>query len=349
MLDGKTFRFAGANLDNLALASNRYSLIVSISGTTDQYYPSEFAVDDAFETLRRMGGTVARIYSAGSQGSPLAIEPSLGKFNERALRQLDYVVKSAGDHGVRLDLVLVSRQDYYVGGQPVFEHWRNGVSFFEEPVVSDFEEYIRTVVNRVNSYTGIAYKDDPAIMAWETNNEINDSPVAWESRICSYIKKLDPNHLVINGNDTPSRNPLSTPQRLAEPDCDIYVSHYYKHWSNPWNLASDASVITKAGKVFVVEEFGWDMTNTTVQELRADLAAVEHNQEVAGDMYWALRGHMTPGKLFPVPGEGGEWWALYYEGRDTGVNSASDMHERALVLQDHAFRMSGTAPGRKQN
>lgn len=119
MLNGKTFRFAGANLDNLALASDRFSLIVSISGTTDQYYPSEFAIDNAFETLRRMGGTVARIYSAGSQGSPLAIEPSLGKFNERALKQLDYVVKSAGDHGVRLDLVLVSQQDYYVGGRPV--------------------------------------------------------------------------------------------------------------------------------------------------------------------------------------------------------------------------------------
>ena len=58
---------------------------------------------------------------------------------------------------------------------------------------------------------------------------------------------------------------------------------------------------------------------------------------------------MTPDKLFPVPGEGGEWWALYYDGRDTGVNSASDMHERALALQAHAFRMSDTASGRKQN
>jgi len=338
LLDGKAFRFAGANLDNLNLASDRYSLIVSIRGKIDAYYPSKFAIDDAFETLRKMGGTVARVYSAGTQGSPLAIEPSLGVFNERALQQLDYVIKSAGDHGIRLDLVLVSQQDFYVGGRDVFSHWRNGANFFEEPVVSDFEQFIHTVLTRVNSYTGVAYKDDPAIFGWETDNEINDSPVAWEKRICSYIKKLDPNHLAINGNDLPIAHPES--DRLAEPDADIYVAHYYRHWKQNWNLAADASAVTKAGKVFMVEEFGWDSTNTTMAELREHLAEVEANPEVAGDMFWALRAHQEPGKLFPVPGEGGEWWALYFDGLDTGVTSAAEMHQRALILQAHAHRMS---------
>ena len=35
MLNGKPFRFAGANLDNVNLASSRYSLIVSITGKID--------------------------------------------------------------------------------------------------------------------------------------------------------------------------------------------------------------------------------------------------------------------------------------------------------------------------
>ena len=341
MLDGKPFRFAGANLDNLALASDRYSLIISITGKIDAYYPSNYAVDDAFETLHKMGGTVARVYSAGTQGSPLAIEPTLGTFNERALKQLDYVIKSAGEHGIRLDLVLVCQQDYYVGGREVFSHWRNGANFFEEPVVSDFEQFIHTVLTRVNSYTGVAYKDDPAIFGWETDNEIDGSPVAWESRICSYIKKLDPHHLVINGNDMPVTHP--DPARFAEPDADIFVAHYYQHWKQPWNLAADASAVIKAGKVFMVEEFGWDSSNTTVSELKSDLAAVEQNPDVAGDMFWALRAHQEPGRLFPVPGEGGEWWALYYDGLDTGENSAADMHRRALILQAHMLRMMRTA------
>jgi len=337
MLNGKQFRFAGANLDNVNLASNRYSLIVSITGKIDAYYPSKFAIDDAFETLRKMGGTVARVYSAGTQGSPLAIEPELGVFNERALQQLDYVIKSAADHGIRLDLVLVSEQDYYVGGRDVFSHWRSGVNFFEEPVVSDFEQFIQKVLTRVNSYTGVAYKDDPAIFAWETDNEIGDSPVAWENRIISYIKKHDPNHLVINGNVMVG--PIASPERLAEKDADIYVEHYYEHWSQPWNLPADADKVTKAGKVLIVEEFGWDRSNGTIADLKKHLGEVETNPNVAGDMFWALRAQQEPGKLFPVPGEGGEWWALYFDGRDTGENSAADMHQRALILQAHAQKM----------
>ena len=337
MLNGKPFRFAGANLDNVNLASNRYSLIISITGKIDAYYPSKFAIDDAFETLHEMGGTVARVYSAGTQGSPLAIEPELGVFNERALQQLDYVIKSAGEHGVRLDLVLVSQQDFYVGGRDVFSHWRNGANFFEEPVVSDFEQFIGKVLTRVNSYTGVAYKDDPAILGWETDNEISDSPVKWENRICSDIKKLDPNHLVINGNDMPIMKP--TAERLGELDADIYVAHYYQHWSQPWDLKANAEAVTKVGKVFMVEEFGWDGSNTTQAELKTNLLAVEKNPDVAGDMFWALRAHQEPGKLFPVPGEGGEWWALYYDGLFTGENSAVDMHERAQILAAHMQRM----------
>ncbi len=338
MLNGKPFRFAGANLDNLNLASNRYSLIVSITGKIDAYYPSHWAIDDAFETLHKMGGTVARVYSAGTQGSPLAIEPELGVFNEDAFKQLDYVIKSAADHRIRLDLCLVSQQDFYVGGRDVFSHWRGNMNFFEEPVVSDFEQFIEEVVTRRNSITGVAYKDDPTILAWETNNEISDSPVAWESHIVSYIKKLDPNHLVINGNNAYHGN--LTPERLAEKDADIYVAHYYEHWTETWNIATDAGAVTKAGKVFIVEEFGWDRSNCTVAELKQHLGQVEKNPDVAGDMFWALRARQEPGKLFPVPGEGGEWWALYYDGLYTGENSAEDMHARALILENHIKKMT---------
>lgn len=341
MLNGKPFRFSGANLDNVNLASTHYGTFYSITGKYEPFYPSHWAIDDAFEKLHKMGGTVARIYSAGTQGSPLAIEPSLGVFNEDALKQLDYVIKSAGEHGVRVDLVLVCMQDFYVGGEPIFSHWRNGTSFFEEPVVSDFEQFITKVVTRVNSYTGVAYKDDPAIFGWETDNEIRDSPISWENRICSLIKKLDPNHLVINGHDMPADPP--TAERLAVAAADIYVAHYYPYWKFPWTLASHAAAVTKGGKVFIVEEFGWDRMNLTVGELKANLAAVEKNPDVAGDMLWALRGDIEPGKPFPVPDTGGEWWAFYPEGIDTGANYAADMHQRSLILEAHMKKMASNS------
>jgi hypothetical protein len=57
-------------------------------------------------------------------------------------------------------------------------------------------------------------------------------------------------------------------------------------------------------------------------------------------MFWALRAHQEPDKLFPIPGEGGNWWALYYDGIDTGFMSAAEMHERALILESHIKRMT---------
>jgi mannan endo-1,4-beta-mannosidase len=41
-------------------------------------------------------------------------------------------------------------------------------------------------------------------------------------------------------------------------------------------------------------------------------------------------------------GESGQWWALYYPGIKTLVNSADDMAARAQQLRAHAYAMSGT-------
>lgn len=35
-------------------------------------------------------------------------------------------------------------------------------------VIDSFKQYIKALLNHVNRYTGIALKDDPAIMGWET-------------------------------------------------------------------------------------------------------------------------------------------------------------------------------------
>jgi hypothetical protein len=45
-----------------------------------------------------------------------------------------------------------------------------------------------------------------------------------------------------------------------------------------------------------------------------------------------------------VPGAGGEWWALYYPGRKTPLNTEDDMRLRVRILSDHAAVMSGAPP-----
>ncbi|KAA1098560.1 hypothetical protein PGT21_036496 [Puccinia graminis f. sp. tritici] len=62
-----------------------------------------------------------------------------------------------------------------------------------------FRDHIKTVIDRVNTVTGIAYKDDPTIMTWELSNEPQDPPQSWVADTSDYIKSLDPNHLVTVG------------------------------------------------------------------------------------------------------------------------------------------------------
>jgi mannan endo-1,4-beta-mannosidase len=85
--------------------------------------------------------------------------------------------------------------------------------------------FLQTMTSRVNTLTGVAYKDEPAIFAWELINEpecssdsSGETLKAWIAVMAPYMKSLDSNHMVEVGTEgyygpnTPSRanvNPSS--------------------------------------------------------------------------------------------------------------------------------------------
>ena len=67
---------------------------------------------------------------------------------------------------------------------------------------------MQQVLTRVNTYTGVAYRDDPTIMLWELANEpraTSDTSgatlEAWIDEMAAFIKGLDTNHLVATGEE----------------------------------------------------------------------------------------------------------------------------------------------------
>ena len=342
LLNGKPFRFAGANVDYLVLANDGFAHLGDrIGSATDCYHPSKSMVDDALATVVKMNGTVVRVWSAGCQGTALSIEPELGEFNERALQQLDYVVDSARRHGLRLVLPFCDNWDFYVGGVKQFSKWRGGREFYSDPgCKADYKQYVSTLINRRNSISGLRYADDPTIMCWETGNEL-EPPVEWESEMAGYIKSLDKNHLTLMCRNNAN---VFDAKWLAIPDVDIYQAHYY-FVHGPclyWAATRHAALVTAAGKAFIIGEFGWDARNFTIGKLKEGLREVEHNRLISGDLYWSLRGHKENGEFMAVPGAGGDWWALYYPGRTTSAtNVEADMKERVRMLSDHAAVMTG--------
>ena len=212
MLNGQPFRFAGANMHWLALDDNTN-------------YPSQFRVNDGLDAAKEMGLTVIRSHDLGiSTGCANCIEPSLGVFNETALEHDDYVIKAAADRGLRLIIPLTDNYHYPAGGKHNFTDWR-GISdenqfYTNKQVISDFEAYISVLLNRVNIYTGVAYKNDPTILAWETGNELQ-APTSWTQTISTYIKSIDGNHLVVDGRAGIDPNAASLT------NVDILSNHYY--------------------------------------------------------------------------------------------------------------------------
>lgn len=322
VLKGKPFRFSGANIYWLGLDEN-------VDGVD---YPTHFRVDDALETAQLMGATVVRAHTLGiSVGCPRCIEPSPGTFNETALRYVDYAIMSARQHHLRLIIPLVDNFHYYHGGKYVFTQWRGlkdqNQFYSNSSVLEDFEDYINHLLNRVNSYTGVAYKNDPTILGWETGNGLV-APSSWVETIAAYIKSVDQNHLVIDGNSGQSYGSSMFAGDVQLPDVDIYTGQYYPMSVSALNAQAEKA--QEANKVFIAEEYAWNNYGGG-DSLDRFLTDIETNYAIAGDMFWSLFGHSDSFGYVPHP----DGYTLHYPG-DTPAMSV-----RAQELRTHAYTMAG--------
>lgn len=320
LLHGEPFRFAGANIYWLGLDEN-------VGGVA---YPTPFRIDDALATAAEMGATVVRSHTLGiSVGCSLCVEPALGQFNQHAFDLIDYAISAAQKHHLRLIIPLTDNWQYYHGGKHTFTDWRGIIDedkfYSNQAVIHDFEQYISEILNHVNRYTGVANKDNPTIMAWETGNELKGTLESWTDTISTFIKNIDHNHLVIDGSS------YLNPDAFALPNVDIFTGHYYP--MNIQQMQSDATEVTAAHKVFYIGEYGWDGGDP----LGEFLTAIEKSG-AAGDTYWDLFPHLdTYGYVQHDDGH-----TLHYPG-DTSVMQAA-----VELLRTHAYKMQGKrepAPG----
>ena len=119
---------------------------------------------------------VARIwgFNDSKDASSIRRSPEEG-FREEGLRGLDQAVWEAKRRGIRLVIPLVNNWGEY-GGLPAYAAWASKAfggtythdDFFTNPQMKQWwKDYVYMLVNRVNTFTGVAYKDEPAILAWE--------------------------------------------------------------------------------------------------------------------------------------------------------------------------------------
>ena len=336
----KEYRFISFNIPNLHLVEDN----MTFEATNEWRFPDEFEITDALTTIKQMGGRVARTYvisickRTGPNPIPCHVKRP-GEFNEDAFRALDKVLEVANRVGVRVTIPMVDNWKWW-GGIEQYAEYRNktAADFWTDPeVISDFKQTINFIINRRNTYTGTLYKDDKAILAWETGNEILP-PHSWTRQIAAYIKSLDTNHLIWDGFYIGTKE--IQPEALEDSNIDIVSSHHYPAQNKGADeMAADIKRFRQqinGKKAYVVGEFGFIPPAGIEKVLNAAIS-----EGLSGAMIWSLRFHNR---------DGGFYWhsepasaSLYNPYHYPGFPSGEGWNETATlrVMRTKAFEVQG--------
>ena len=332
-LEGQPFCFVGAN---------NYYL---------SYQPRPM-VDDVLEAARAMGMRVIRIWGFIDRGSLdgsvrsvdgdgtkrgfyfQAWDPQQQRpiYNDgpNGLQGLDYALTKAERLGLKVILVLTNNWHDF-GGMDQYLEWY-GLSahseFYADARVREaYRSWLYHLTTRVNALTHRSYREDPTIFAWELGNEPRGSTgtppsvlTRWADEMSSYLKSIDPNHLVAVGDEGflegesehwtyHADNGVDHRKLTALPAIDFATFHMYPEtwgtgfgWSERW-IDDHLSVARELGKPTVLEEYGLKVTRDelghVVDGLPERLAAyAEWNERILAHggnaaMFWLLAGRDT--------------------------------------------------------
>jgi len=378
LLNGAPFRFSGANLLGLVITqegcANEPGPVDNRAGLC---YPSNFEVENQLATAKYMGATVIRAQGLGmSVGCQLCWLPAKDTWQDEALERMDFAIATAKEQEIKVIVPLVGRPDqcYYHGCGKFFASWagitnvQNPTQLFwtDEDTWDLFQEYVDKLMNHVNRYTGIAWKDEPTILAWETGNELRtwwgDVLTDWTDKLSRHVKlNLGAKQLIYDGtddllvdpitsfpaNDPAGRVPVDVASHLALPYVDIYNIHPYPMDTDELEQAIDQ--VETAGKTLIVGEYGWNRNGfqngfcgpcVNASTLDDFLDLIEASPVVAGDTYWSLWGHGDNYGYIQHP----DGFALHYPGDlvdERGV--AINMRAEVAKLRSHAYAMQGIA------
>ncbi len=242
------------------------------------------------------------------------------------MEKVDFLLAEAGKRRLRL---IIGFLDFwaFTGGVQQMRAWygsRDESWFFFEDLRTkrDYMSWVTHVVQRVNPLTGLVYRDDPTIMAWELLNEGNAQPealrLAWTAEMSAYVKSLDPNHLVSSGN-------ANITVRLADlniPTLDFGTWHGYPLFYNltveQFNdmITEFCQSAARANKPVLLEEFGYARSNPDSAEAYAMwLDTITRDRNCAGWMVWKLVSLQDSGRYpvdeheqFDIHNDGGALW-----------------------------------------
>ena len=385
MLDGSTFYYAGTNnyylnfkpketVDAVLEDAAEMGLkVVRTWGNLDAGVKTDKVSDkgytvftDSVDGSGEKEGVYYQYFDA-DLGRPVVNE------GEDGLQKLDYALYKAEQEGIKLLITFTNNWEAF-GGMGQYVQWAKlageNVSghddfYTNETIKGWYKDYIKTLLNHENVYTGVKYKDDPTIFSWELANEPrcesdagceNNTVVKWATEMSAYVKSIDNNHMLAVGdegfynygyNDFPEgdhkyvyhgSSGMDYLQLTSIPDIDFGTLHVY---CDQWGLTKEQGEFwfkkhgedtAAMNKPLIAEEFGWKDQGERADVYTDWFNIFEGNTyegvEFAGTNYWMLAS-MDGDSLY----QDYDGYTVYY--RDyPKTNDARD------VIMAHAERMN---------
>ncbi len=264
----------------------------------NQYYlwfKPQAMVDEIAQDAHALGLSVIRTWGFcnGTSADGYCFQPQPGVYDESTFRKLDYLIYKANQLDIRLVITLANNWDDF-GGMNQYVAWSPTASAHDEFYTDAYsrqlyKDYVRTVLMRINTYTGIEYRNDPTIMMWELANEprcvtdpTGNTVLAWVTEMSAYIKSLDAHHLVSTGEEgwytnkgsDWRHNGLEGVDFLRNSQVatvDVASFHLYpkrnamtESEALAWIDEHAADAHTAIGKPVLLGEFGWEAPREVV-------------------------------------------------------------------------------------
>ena len=343
------------------------------------------------DRIRDLGLTNLRVMasSEGPNTEPYRMVPALmtspGEYDGSVLDGLDFLLAEMGKRGLRAVMVLNNFWQWS-GGMAQYVSWHEktpipypgdyekfinySAKFYSYPECQDwFRDHIAMLVGRTNPYSGLKYRDDPAVFSWELGNEPRRYPQSWIDDTSAYIKSLDSNHMVTTGSEgaPPGEPTQDFVKTHSAPGIDYVTIHIWPQnwgWYDPKRPATYKAAEPLAAAYFqklakeakdmskplVLEEFGlareWPplknnldpASPTTHKDLyyaalfKLVLESIEAGGPAAGDNFWAWAGEARPGMSWvgDPPHEPAGWYSVY-DGDASTLAIISD-HAKKIAL-----------------
>lgn len=272
---------------------------------------------------------------------------------EDGLRHLDYIIKQAEEHDMKLVITFTNYWEAF-GGMGQYVKWYQmsqgksvGNSKVDEKDTCDFytnetikgwyKDYIKTLLNHTNYYTGEKLVDSEAVFSWELSNEPrctvdefckDDILYNWAKEMSAYVKSIDPYHMVSVGDegfynlgyqeaarqDLPSSAysgyyGVDFDKLMTIDTVDFGTPHMYvDQWG--FDLGDDdlewikrhAQTTSSADKPIIFEEFG--LTDKTKRDAAysdwLDIVTGDYYEgvEYQGFNYWMIASYLDDGTLY---------------------------------------------------